>query len=131
MSILREINRIQQPPGEPRRRWFDSPEMDLMVWYDDCGQLTGFQLSYDKPVSEHSLSWRRDRGYEHLAVDDGESGAGMNYKETPILIPDGYFDPNRLHRMFLSSSETMPAALVAFVSEKILAYPDPGSSRKD
>ena len=31
------------------RRWFMDSYFDLIVWYDDRGNATGFQLCYDKP----------------------------------------------------------------------------------
>ncbi len=35
MDELVEIIHVRQVPGDPRRRWFSSDDMDLIVWYDD------------------------------------------------------------------------------------------------
>jgi hypothetical protein len=80
---LRELPRVQQVPGEPRRRWFHDHEMDLVTWEDADGALLGFQLAYDKHRNEHSIEWRAGRGFTHYQVDDGEAVALS--KETPFL----------------------------------------------
>ncbi|HQL10597.1 MAG TPA: hypothetical protein PLE35_13410, partial [Lentisphaeria bacterium] len=64
--MLREIRKTRQHPGEPRRRWFHSQEQDLYVWQTENGEITAFQLCYDKPHDEHALYWRLDRGFSHL-----------------------------------------------------------------
>jgi hypothetical protein len=84
-ASLRELPRVQQVPGEPRRRWFHGHEMDLVVWEDAEGALLGFQLAYDKHRNEHSIEWRAGRGFAHYQVDDGEAVALS--KETPFLYP--------------------------------------------
>ena len=67
MTLLRELADIRQVPGEPRRRWFSSPDLDLIVWLDDADTMLGFQLCYDKSRGERALTWRADRGYDHYA----------------------------------------------------------------
>ena len=79
------------------------PDMDLIVWYDDGGSIAGFELYYDKNIREHVFIWSADRGFTHLAVDDGEQKPVLNYKEAPILIPDGHIDPNRIRTLFEGS----------------------------
>ena len=55
---LRELPRVRQVAGEPRRRWFHGHEMDLVVWEGEDGAPLGFQLAYDKHRDEHSITWR-------------------------------------------------------------------------
>ena len=57
MDELVEIIHVRQVPGDPRRRWFSSDDMDLIVWYDDSDAPIGFQLCYDKLRSERALRW--------------------------------------------------------------------------
>ena len=61
-DVLRELPRVQQVPGEPRRRWFHGHEMDLVVWEGADGAPIGFQLAYDKHRNEHSIESRAGRG---------------------------------------------------------------------
>ena len=59
MNPLSEVRNCRQVRGEPRRRWFGSEQMDLIVWCDDTGAPIGFQLCYDlarQSFSEHSQS---------------------------------------------------------------------------
>jgi hypothetical protein len=76
MTMLIEISNVSQPAGEPRRRWFVSDDLDLVVWCDESGRPSGFQLCYDKGLSERALTWQPDRGFTHTAVDDGDRGGG-------------------------------------------------------
>jgi hypothetical protein len=114
----------RQIPGEPRRRWFCSPELDLIVWMDDdAGRPLGFQLCYDKLIGERALTWREGRGYDHSAVDNGES-MPTKYKGTPILVADGVFEQGRIAAVFEDASSEIPADIRAFVSEKLTRYPE-------
>ena len=54
--MLREIA-ARQVPGDPKRRWFTSPRIDLFVWLDEHDSPSGFQLCYDKESREHALTW--------------------------------------------------------------------------
>jgi hypothetical protein len=118
---LRELRDTRQVAGEPRRRWFSSPDLDLIVWLNDEDQLVGFQLCYDKSRAERALTWRLGRGYDHMGVDDGESGPGQ-YKSTPILVADGFFDRERVAGLFLESSEGVPQDIRDTVADLLNAY---------
>jgi hypothetical protein len=118
---LRELRDTRQVAGEPRRRWFSSADLDLIVWLDDADEIVGFQLCYDKTRGERALTWRRGRGYDHMAVDDGESGPGQ-YKSTPILVADGFFNRQRVMELFLESSEGVPEDIRKMVAELLNAY---------
>jgi hypothetical protein len=101
------------------RRWFSSPEMDLIVWYGEGRSVAAFELYYDKNRAEHVLIWRTGQGFSHLAVDDGEQNPVFEYKEAPILIPDGQFDLERIREQFEESSEKLPADIAGLVSSKL------------
>lgn len=124
MTALTELKNVKQIAGEPRRRWFASADMDLIVWYGDDDSLTGFELCYDKNSSEHAFIWRSGSGYAHMAVDDGEQKSVLNHKETPILIADGHIDANHIYDVFSGSCKNLPVATVAFVKQKIMQHPN-------
>ena len=121
LGVLREFANVRQRPGEPRRRWFHSPEEDLIVWYETDGSLWGFQLCYDRKNLERALTWTKEKGYSHLKVDDGEIEP-LTVKRTAILVPDGIFDAKGVLERFLSVSESLPEDIVELVVERIRAY---------
>ena len=122
MGTLTEISAVRQIPGEPRRRWFRTDDLDLIVWCDEAGAPTSFQLCYDKLRSERALTWTPERGFLHTAVDDGE-GVGVGYKGTPILVAGGRFDANRVGDRFAAASAHLPREIVAFVANKLKQHP--------
>lgn len=123
MNALVELTNAQQVADERRRRWFTSTEMDLFIWYDGDESIAGFELYYDKSRQEHVFAWRRDRGFAHLAVDDGEQKPVLNYKQAPILVPDGNVDPERIRRLFDAASENLPDDVADLVRRALTRYP--------
>lgn len=115
--MLREIHPVRQIRGEPRRRWFASPNLDLIVWMGSDEAPVGFQLCYDKRDLERALTWRAPNLFSHMAVDTGE-GPG-SHKGTPLLVPDGQFYPAFVGPCFDSECGAVPAAIVDLVREKI------------
>lgn len=124
---LREIALARQHPGEPRRRWFTSSDIDLFVWVDDAGAPVGFQLCYDKSSREHALTWTEERGFSSMAVDCGESRPAR-YKGSPILVTDGIIDAPRILEEFRREAGALPAEIVRMVEAKLgqLVEPCPG-----
>ena len=123
MNALLELKSSQQPIDGRRRRWFYSPDMDLVVWYEADGSISGFELYYDKNVHEHVFIWEAEGGFTHLAVDNGEQKPVLEYKEAPILIPDGCVDADRIKVLFEASSAGLPAELVTLVRSKLDRFP--------
>jgi hypothetical protein len=123
LKALIELKGARQKAGELRRRWFTSPDMDLIAWYGEDDSIVGLELYYDKDLREHVFIWQSGRGYTHLAVDDGEQKPVLEYKEAPILVPDGRVDPNRIIRLFEGSCEKLPSEVVALVREKVMQHP--------
>lgn len=121
-DILTEILELRQIPNEPRRRWFRSDDLDLIVWFDESGVPTGFQLCYDRTRAERALTWRAGFGFLHTGVDDGEQ-AGLWYKEAPILVGDGELDANGLSDHFLAASAGLPPGIAGFVGNKLKEHP--------
>jgi hypothetical protein len=118
--MLREIKPSRQIPGEPRRRWFTSSNIDLIVWLDDAESPTGFQLCYDKEHHEHALTWTRRAGYSHMAVDPGEPRPAR-HKATPILVADGNFDAKRILEEFRREARSLPPELAQLVEQRLHA----------
>jgi hypothetical protein len=119
--MLAEIADPRQIPGEGRRRWFRDDYFDLIVWLDDHEEIFGFQLCYDKFHNERALTWRRDRGFRHERVDDGEITGHI--KMTPILIPDGEFAWQDVAARFRAAAAGIDPGVAGFVYRKLCAYP--------
>ncbi len=121
--MLRELRNVRQVSGEARRRWFFCHDLDLIVWEDTDGSLLGFQLAYDKQGTEHSFAWRKDQGFSHYVVDDGEPMAGVN--DTPFLYANGPFSRDRVLGLFLALSPEIPSAIASFVATKLREFDGP------
>jgi len=119
MDFLRELDNIRQVDGEPKRRWFTSSEIDLIVWFDGAEKPVGFQLCYDKGRDERAFTWREGRGYDHAAVDEGDRKKTQGYKGTPILVADGTFEHDRVKTIFMKSSSAIPDRIREFVVETL------------
>ena len=117
MNRLIELNSSQG--SAEKRRWFSSNDMDLIVWADENQSITAFELYYDKNINEHVLVWRRESGFSHLAVDDGEQKPVLNYKETPILVADGKFDPGRISHSFEQMQNELPGPIARVVRREL------------
>ena len=116
--MLREISAARQISGEPARRWFTSPNIDLFVWLDDQNSPTGFQLCYDKQQREHALTWTEEAGFSHMAVDGGEARAAR-YKGTPILLANGAIDAKQILEDFRREAQSLPVEFVQLVAGRI------------
>lgn len=121
-GLLSEVASTRQRPHEPRRRWFSSEHLDLIVWLDAVGHPSGFQLCYGKPRAEHALTWTSAEGFAHGAVDDGHD-VGLAYKGSPVLVADGGLDVAGLERVFCAASAHVPEDLTAFVVSRLRAHP--------
>ncbi|NJD23813.1 MAG: hypothetical protein FIB06_00235 [Betaproteobacteria bacterium] len=120
---MREDINVRQIPGDRKRRWFSSDDLDLIVWLDDDGGFAGFELCYDKRQREHSLVWRPPGGFAHMAVDDGEGQPGR-FKATPVLVPNGRLDLERIHAAFSGECAALPAEVATYVLQALESHPD-------
>ena len=121
-AMLKEVRDVRQIAGEARRRIFSSTEMDLTVWFDDRDDILGFELCYDKGLTEKAVRWNRAEGFLHQSVDDGENRPGR-YKGTPILVPDGEFRAEKISRLFQDRSREMDRSIADFIFRTLLRYP--------
>lgn len=106
----------EQVAGEPRRRWFSDPYFDLFVW-TDAGGVCSFQLCYDKSGRERALTWSREGGFRHDAVDDGESCGTRN--RSPVLAADGPFRCREVLERFEAASEAVEEGIRSAVIERL------------
>lgn len=121
--MLQEVTRVKQVHHEPARRWFASDDMDLIVWLDAAGAITGFQLCYDKRDHERAVTWHHDQPLAHARVDDGENvGAGRGqarHKQTPVLVPDSALPLPEILASFAEESADLPASVRQTVLQQL------------
>jgi hypothetical protein len=116
--VLREIKEPRQERGVGRRRWFESDGLDLVVWLDTRGAVTGFQLCYDFGRGEYALTWRAAQGFAHATVDQGDDWQG-GAKKTPVLVPSGAVPWTKLADLFHERSSTLEPALRHLVATEL------------
>lgn len=127
-NVLQELKDVRQIPGEMRRRWFSSRDMDLIVWFDHDDRPVSFELCYDKRSSEKALRWSPS-GFTHSVVDDGENRPGR-YKSTPVLRESGLFEAARVINQLDSECRQLPDEIVRFVMSVIASHPEIATSHK-
>ena len=116
--MLHEIQDVRQNPGEPRRRWFSDPDLDLYVWIGEDGDIVQFQLCYDKGHDEQALTWRSDTGLSRHAVDDGEGGI-YRMKSTPILTGAELSGADGVRRTFIDAGQKLEHDLYQFILDRL------------
>jgi hypothetical protein len=118
--VLREITTVRQDAPGLRRRWFQDDYFDLFLWLEPDGELTAFQLGYDRSRDEYLLAWHRDHGYRHCRVDSGEDVPFTNM--TPLLTRAGRFPKSRVVSEFDARSARLDAPTRRGVREKLVRY---------
>ncbi len=127
--MLKEYKEVRQHEEGFRRYFFDE-YFDLYFWYDRRGgNPRGFQLVYDKYDDPHSLTWTREEGFRHNRVDEGEDKPG-SMKMTPILVPDGLFDGDRVRRRFWEASASLDPSLRELVLSGVSVFSSGPGGRK-
>jgi hypothetical protein len=119
--MLKESARVRQISGEPRRRWFSSPTLDLYVWSDEAGAAVGFQLCYGLGSDERALTWTAPDVFSHASIDDGE-GRSFRHKGTPIMRSGRGFDAGAVAALFAAENAELPHGIAELVSAKIAEY---------
>ena len=115
------MKKVRQAPGEPRRRWFSSADLDLIVWLEETGAVRGFQLCYGGPDDERALTWKAPGSYSHAALDDGEDRS-FRHKATPILGRELPFDADAVGRAFKAQAGGLPTEIAELVAARLAAY---------
>ena len=123
MGRVIELKSSSETSSEGVRRWFTSATTDLIVWYEG-ESIRRFEFCYDKTRSEHAFVWKGGGQVRHLEVDDGEQSPEMDYKESPIYVPDGHVDIDQVQRELSKLRESIPIEIYSFIEEKVLEYAD-------
>lgn len=124
-SQMREILRVAQKPGQPKKRWFNSIDFDLSLWYDDTGAPIRMEFHYDvQRYTEKSLSWRVNGEYTHGPVENGY-GAGRFHASSLVSTGKMPLQQAKLIDQFIAHAGALPEDVRAFVVERIRDYPNP------
>jgi len=118
--MLREIVAVRQDTPDFLRRWFEDDYFDLFVWVTADGEITAFQLAYDKAGHQRVLGWDRGAGYLHRSVDSGEESSFQNM--TPLLTKAARFPKYRVIAQFDARAHALDDAIRRFVREKAARY---------
>lgn len=121
--MLREFIHVRQEGGPGRRRWFESDELDLVVWFDAQDQVQGYQICYHRGGREYALTWRPYLGFAHDAVDSGDNRGGTGQKLTPILFPDGAVPWDEITRRFAKNGAALEPELRNLVARTLAERP--------
>jgi hypothetical protein len=116
--LLQEITNLRQIEGDPRRRWFADAVLDLYVWYDDEDNVIQFQICYDKGPGEQALTWKKEQGFIHHAVDDGEGGI-YRMKSTPVILEKTRYDGGRIPDLIKQHGGKLEHDLYEFILSRL------------
>ena len=115
--MLRAIKTDKDDSNHLKRLWFSDQDNDLFIWLDNEIPVA-FQFSYNKQQDEHTINWGAQRGYSHERIDNGEADIS-NYKMTPIMVPNGALNQQRVSQIFKSISQNIEPELARFVCLKL------------
>lgn len=115
--MLRELAGVRQDNPRLSRRWFQDEFFDLFVWTGTGGQVTAFQLCYDRLRRERVLAWSEAGGFIHRRIDDGEHTPIKNM--APIMVVDGAFPSARIAAEFENRATALEQDLRHFVRARI------------
>jgi hypothetical protein len=120
--VLQEIStdKVKQDKPGHVRRWFRNDFFDLFTWQSPEAEVVAFQLCYDTSRNERVLSWKKDLGFLHCRIDDGQPTAVVNM--SPIFVSDGNFPSNSVIRRFIRESLQIGEDIRFFVINKAAEY---------
>ncbi len=94
MTPLSENRGVRQRPEEGFRRWFVNDYFDVIVWYESArGDLTGFQLCYNRGIDERAFTWYRDKRSSHYVSSGGGDPRGATTRRMATAILQGDAGP--------------------------------------
>jgi Uri superfamily endonuclease len=111
--MLKESQNIRQTPGENFRRWFSDDHFDLITWQTISGELSAFQLCFDKTGRERAIVWQQGQPLEHYLIDSGEPGPRHNL--APIMLEHPIADLPLLLAEFKSRTTEIDPTVRDFV----------------
>ncbi|CAD7845434.1 hypothetical protein S1OALGB6SA_2302 [Olavius algarvensis spirochete endosymbiont] len=106
--MLEELSDIRQIEGDGFRRWFVDKNLELILWYNDAKELTGFQICYDKLAGNRSVTWKKRIG------GDG--------KPKSVLVSDGPYNKSRLCALVENSMSNLDDGLRAFILGRLKSH---------
>jgi hypothetical protein len=115
--MLQSISGVRQDDADRERHWFQDDFFDLYVWTDAAGNVTAFQLCYDRLKRERVLAWSESTGFAHRRIDDGEEFPV--HKMAPILVADGLFAAADIAAEFDGRSASIDSRWRQFIRTKI------------
>jgi hypothetical protein len=118
--MLREIKSVKQIPGQPSCRWFNDELLDLFVWHDQRGHITGFQLCFDKGTGERALTYSETDGYSLDDVHAEQSAWDMG---SPVLARAAKLPRRRLLALLAERGAEIDSRVLRYIREKLEAYP--------
>jgi hypothetical protein len=119
--VLSELERVpQEKRRSGYRRWFSDEEFDLIVWYTESGEVSGFQLCYDLRGRERAFTWREGAGMMHTAVDTGDDSPLHNH--SPILVSCPVVSLDKVLADFGTRSQTLDSRIATFILSKISGF---------
>ncbi len=120
MIMMKEAINVRQIKGEPRRRWFSDDYFELIVWYHS-DDIWGFQLCYDMIKKPRALTWTKDSGFSHNAIDDGDDPS-LGHKKSPVLTAGGVFERSRAEPQFDERGKNLPVEIRLFVQSRLYEF---------
>lgn len=118
--MLHEITSGQRKVDDLTRRWFSDDSMDLFVFLDQEEQLVQLQLCYDKLNDEHVLSWKKESGFSHDRIDDGQNVSGK--ARAPIMVANGICDVDIVLNQFKESGQEISSELFNVIYSKLIEF---------
>ena len=103
-----------------KRRWFQDDYFDLYVWQVTGGNVSAFQLCYDRRANERSLRWSLAKGFAHDGVDIPEDKPGRAM--SALLVSNGVFPAELVTQRFAESAVSLPAELRRLVTQRLAEF---------
>ena len=122
MSELVENKNVRQRPDEGFRRWFLNDYFDVIIWYESAaGEMSGFQLCYNRSVDERAFTWHRNKRSSHF-VSSGADERGTPWIATAVLHGDaGPVPPDVLDRLQREQGD-LDDQLLRFIVKEATSY---------
>jgi hypothetical protein len=117
--MLTEIS-LTQNENKIIKRWFQDDYFDLFTWQNETGQITCFQLCYDRLGNERVISWDNEQGFAHYRVDDGEASPHKNM--SPVFVKDGVFSSQEVMFKFLEAGTQITSEIHTVILKKLQEY---------
>ncbi|RBP53348.1 hypothetical protein [Arenicella xantha] len=111
--MLRQIVDVRQQAGECEKRWFNSSEVDLFIWFDSLENIISFHLIYDKHRDEKAVIWNKLSSALHVRVDDNSRPG--HYPSSPLLTERVALDTQRLISLLGVQMQNVDPAITRFI----------------